>query len=165
MTELLALHRCLDDCGADSWGRLFCGAALFGIFSRSRWNDLQHAEQMEPDICFDVPVYLEAKVMDHKTKRSNTWSGGVLTAVAPAYGVAQTNWVSSWIDVRSDMFGAFDLDFPVITHLPWRTHQKAVIDEGGKAVAQHGFGQSRTGEWLQETNISFVQGHNAFLSR
>ena len=174
VTELMALHRCLDDCGADSWDRLFCGAALFGIYSRSRWNDLQHAEHMEPDICFGMPVYLEAKVIDHKTKRSNTWSGGVLTAVAPAYGVAQTNWVTSWIEVRTDLFGAFDLEFPVMpapdchgepTRRPLSTKEvrlwlNMVLDRAGLESGC----RRRTSHSFKVTMLSFLAKYGASIN-
>ena len=113
VSELLALRSCLDDGGADPWDRLFCGAALFGVYSRSRWNDLQHAEHMEADVSFDLPVHLEAKVLDHKTKCANTCSDGVLTALPPAYGVAQSNWVNAWMEVRTPILGSFNLEYPI----------------------------------------------------
>ena len=114
VTELTALHECLADDKADVWDRLFCGAALFAVYSRSRWNDLQHSEELLADMLFGHPQYLEGRILHHKTRRANTWSGGVLNAVAPAYGVVQSNWVAQWITVREAIFRSFDLEYPIM---------------------------------------------------
>ena len=114
VTELTALHKCLADNEADEWDRLFCGAALFAVYSRSRWNDLQHSAELLADMLFGRPQYLEGRILHHKTRRANTWSGGVLNAVAPAYGVLQYNWVAQWITVREAIFGSFDLEYPIM---------------------------------------------------
>eukprot|EP00435_Cladocopium_sp_Y103_P001295 s2738_g1.t1 len=96
VAELVSLHAVLQDVGSDVWDRIMSGAALCAIYSRSRWGDLQHAEEMvgDPDVL--NPAFIEFTVREHKTKRAGAWAEGYLPAVALAQGVTSDNWGSTW---------------------------------------------------------------------
>ena len=112
--ELKVLHEILQSEAEDLWDRVMAGATLCAVYSRSRWSDLQHAESMEADPCQWDPVFLEFKVMDHKTKRANAWSEGFLPAVAVAHGVTFENWARTWLVVRSTVGGDIAEGYPVM---------------------------------------------------
>ena len=61
---------------------------------------MQHTNFILADPNEDNPVYLELSIADYKTKGANAWRGGLLAAVAPAFGVTPDNWVKSWLLVR-----------------------------------------------------------------
>ena len=112
--ELRVLHEILQSEAEDLWDRVMAGATLCAVYSRSRWSDLQHAESMEADPCQWDPVFLEFKVMDHKTKRANAWSEGFLPAVAVAQGVTFDNWARTWLVVRATVGGDIAAGYPVM---------------------------------------------------
>ena len=61
------------------------GALLMAIYSRSRWNDLQHTSEMLVDTGTDGNIaYLECKIYECKTRGAAAFRGQYLPAVAPA---------------------------------------------------------------------------------
>ena len=112
--ELKVLHSILQTDTEDVWDRVMAGATLCAVYSRSRWSDIQHAESMEADPSQWDPIFLEFKVLDHKTKRANAWSEGFLPAVAMAHGVTLENWAATWLVVRSSIGGNIADGFPLM---------------------------------------------------
>ena len=112
--ELKVLHSILQTDTEDMWDRVMAGATLCAVYSRSRWSDIQHAESMEADPSQWDPIFLEFKVLDHKTKRANAWSEGFLPAVAVAHGVTLDNWAATWLVVRSSIGGSIADGFPLM---------------------------------------------------
>ena len=76
--ELRCLHAELELVDGELWDKVAAGAILFAVYSRARWTDLQHAEEVFVDQVDGSPYYLEARVLYHKTRRSNTWGGSAI---------------------------------------------------------------------------------------
>ena len=91
VVQLRCPHKIFEDLEEENWDRLAAGAILMAIYSRARWNDLQHAIELFLDEVFGVPFFLEARVTHHKTRRANTWAGTAMPLVAPAVGVTADN--------------------------------------------------------------------------
>eukprot|EP00435_Cladocopium_sp_Y103_P051567 s3063_g16.t1 len=114
VAELVSLHTVLQDVHSDVWDRTMAGAALCAIYSRSRWGDLQHAEEMIADPDVWNPAFIEFTVREHKTKRAGAWAEGYLPAVALAQGVTSDNWGSVWFAVRSQLEAEVSQGFPIM---------------------------------------------------
>eukprot|EP00435_Cladocopium_sp_Y103_P030804 s3354_g7.t1 len=114
VAELVSLHAVLQDAGGDVWDRTMAGSALCAIYSRSRWGDLQHAEEMigDPDVW--NPAFIEFTVREHKTKRAGAWAEGYLPAVALAQGVTSDNWGCTWFAVRAQLGADVSQGFPIM---------------------------------------------------
>eukprot|EP00435_Cladocopium_sp_Y103_P055359 s2156_g18.t1 len=114
VAELVSLHTVLQDAGGDVWDRCMSGSALCAVYSRSRWGDLQNAEEMigDPDVW--NPAFIEFTVREHKTKRAGAWAEGYLPAVALAQGVTSDNWGSTWFAVRSQLGADVSQGFPIM---------------------------------------------------
>ena len=110
--ELRCLHAELELVDGEFWDKVAAGAILFAVYSRARWTDLQHAEEVFVDEVDDSPYYLEARVLHHKTRRSNTWGGSAMPLVVPAVGVVDTNWVKLWWDYRCKLLDGLVMDYP-----------------------------------------------------
>eukprot|EP00435_Cladocopium_sp_Y103_P067691 s116_g30.t1 len=114
VSELVSLHTVLQDVNNEVWDRIMAGAALCAIYSRSRWGDLQHAEEMVADPDVWNPAFIEFTVREHKTKRAGAWAEGYLPAVALAQGVTADNWGSAWFAVRSQIGAEVSQGFPIM---------------------------------------------------
>eukprot|EP00435_Cladocopium_sp_Y103_P000693 s2539_g1.t1 len=114
VAELISLHTVLQDGNNDLWDRVMAGAALCAIYSRSRWGDLQHSEEMTADPDVWDPAVIEFTVREHKTKRAGAWAEGYLPAVALAQGVTPDNWGRTWFTVRSQLEAEVSQGFPIM---------------------------------------------------
>ena len=112
--QLALLHQVLNDPGGDRWDRMVCGAALCAVYSRSRWMDMQHTDLVSLDPAIGEPLFLEMRIKDFKTKKANSWMGGLMEAVAPAIGVVDGNWVQAWWELRQDLAAPLEAGFPLM---------------------------------------------------
>jgi hypothetical protein len=97
-------HQVLGDVDADVWNRFFCGCLLAMIYSRSRWNDLQQAEDVSLDRYEDGHgAYLEFKIAVRKCRHSSVFRNTFLPAVAPGWGVVHDDWSSTWWALRESL--------------------------------------------------------------
>ena len=53
--------------------RLVSGAALVAVYTRSRWMDMQHTDEVVMDPDPNDPVFVELKIKEFKTKKANAW--------------------------------------------------------------------------------------------
>ena len=107
--QLAILHGVLHDSTALFGDRLVRGAALVAVYTRSRWMDMQHIDEVVMDPDPKDPVFVKLKIREFKTRNANAWRGGIMAAVGPALGVVQGNWVKTWWELRQqlgDQFGA-----------------------------------------------------------
>ena len=114
VSQLSILHEELLDPKALFWDQLVSGAALIATYTRSRWMDMQHPDEvvMNPD--FKKPVFVELKIKEFKTKKANAWRGGTKAAVAPELGVVQGNWEKIWWVLRQQLGGQIGVDLPLM---------------------------------------------------
>ena len=100
VAQLRKLHAILRD-GTEPWDQAMAGMLLFCVYSRSRWSDAQHAEELKPD--FDDAgklQYLEVRTAVHKTARAFHLRHMFLPLSAPASGVTEDQWAEQWLQVR-----------------------------------------------------------------
>jgi hypothetical protein len=100
VAQLRRLHKVLRD-GTELWDQAMAGMILFCVYSRSRWSDAQHAEELKPD--FDDAgqlQYLEVRTAVHKTARAFHLRHMFLPLSAPASGVTEDQWGAQWLQVR-----------------------------------------------------------------
>ena len=87
VTQLEVLHDALEK-HADQWTRAFAGACLVCCYSRCRWSDVQHTEDIiwdqdhEGNLCF-----IELRIGVHKTCRLQSKRHKFLHAISPALGI------------------------------------------------------------------------------
>ena len=112
--QLSILHGVLHDKSALFWDRLVSGAALVAVYTRSRWMDMQHTDEVVMDPDPNDPVFVELKIKEFKTKKANAWRGGVMAAVGPALGVVQGNWVRTWWELRQQLGDQFGSGVPLM---------------------------------------------------
>ena len=113
--ELLAFHEVVSNADSDTWDRLFAGTVLCMVYSRSRWNDLQHAESVLVDRDdTGKAVFIEFTIDDHKCSSSAVFRNTFLHAVAPCIGVSDNLWVESWLECRDELGISFDLKHPTM---------------------------------------------------
>ena len=94
--------------------RLVSGAALVAVYTRSRWMDMQHTDEVVMDPDPNDPVFVELKIKEFKTKKANAWRGGIMAAVGPALGVVQGNWVRTWWELRQQLGDQFGSGVPLM---------------------------------------------------
>ena len=100
VAQLRKLHAVLRE-GSEPWDQAMAGMLLFCVYSRSRWSDAQHAEELKPD--FDDAgklQYLEVRTAVHKTARAFHLRHMFLPLSAPASGVTEDQWAEQWLQVR-----------------------------------------------------------------
>ena len=101
--QLRRLHEVLRD-GDEIWDRAMAGMVLFCTYSRARWSDAQHAEElMEDRDSQHVLHFLEVKSAVHKTARSFHLRHMFLPLAAPTVGVTEDSWGEQWIQVRQTL--------------------------------------------------------------
>ena len=114
VAELRVLHDILASPDADVWDRNMAGAFLGCVYTRSRWSDFQHSNEMTADPHPHCPEFVELSISEYKTKYANAWRGGLLTAVAPAIGASAENWAQNWLVVRNMLQAPLHEDFPIM---------------------------------------------------
>ena len=80
--QLTILHGVLHDRSALFWDRLVSGAALVAVYTRSRWMDMQHTDEVVMDPDPNDPVFVELsraqdqRVQDQESECLAKWSHG-----------------------------------------------------------------------------------------
>ena len=102
--ELCTLHGIVMDESRNIWDRIFSGSVLVAVYSRSRWNDLQHSTNMiqDRDTAGQL-IFLEFIIDEHKCVGSSVFRNSHLHAVAPCLGVVDDAWAERWLACRSSM--------------------------------------------------------------
>ena len=103
VVQLTELHRLVRE-SADVWDRVFSGAILFCVYSRSRWMDFQHGSELKleyvgDDVGGDIK-YISCKVSTHKTMHASAFRFRFLELCAPATGVVDSDWIGPWKEAR-----------------------------------------------------------------
>ena len=98
--QLTELHRLVQE-SADTWDRVFAGAVLFCVYSRSRWMDFQHGSELRLEYVGDDIRYISCKVSTHKTMHASAFRFRFLELCAPAVGVVDSDWIGSWMKARA----------------------------------------------------------------
>ena len=102
--ELCTLHGIVVDESRNIWDRIFIGSVLVAVYSRSRWNDLQHSTRMIQDRDTDGRlIFLEFTIDDHKCVGSSVFRNSHLHAVSPCLGVVDDGWAEKWLACRDIM--------------------------------------------------------------
>ena len=97
--ELKKLHAKLQD--GEIWDRIFCGSILFAVYSRARWADLMHCDQVLLDKDEHGTVrFVEGHTATHKTMRAAVFKHQFLCLTAPAFGVTSDCWPQTWVESR-----------------------------------------------------------------
>ena len=97
VSDILELHRILYE-GDDLWDRLMCGVALFCIYARCRWSDVQHVDSMILE--FDEQGFAEfgsALIDVHKTMNFSAKLPKTMELVAVGLGLDGMDWLSSFM--------------------------------------------------------------------
>ena len=114
VSQLSCLHQVLHDDQALFWDRLVSGSTLMAVYTRSRWMDMQHTDEIVLDPNELAPIFVELKIKEFKTKKANAWRGGTMAAVGPASGVVQGNWVATWWGLRQELHAALSEGYPLM---------------------------------------------------
>ena len=114
VAELQVLHNVLADPDGDVWDRNMAGSFLGCVYTRSRWSDFQHSNEMTVDPSPLFPEFVELSISEYKTKYANAWRGGLLSAVAPAMGISTENWVSNWLSARAFLQAPLSEGYPIM---------------------------------------------------
>ena len=139
VSDILELHRILYE-GDDPWDRLMCGVALFCIYARCRWSDVQHVDSMNLE--FDEQGFAEfgsALIDVHKTMNFSAKLPKTMELVAVGRGLDGMDWLSSFMSVRTLLGIEFDKGFPCMP----------APDKSG-APTVRALGSDEAGAWLQE---------------
>ncbi|CAE7262322.1 unnamed protein product [Symbiodinium sp. KB8] len=105
--QLLYLHDVLES-HLDPSTRHFAGCALVATYSRCRWSDIQHADELILDRGSDGRLaYLELRIGVHKTCRLQSKRQRFLHVVSPSLGVKEFGelWLASRRDIGLDDVG------------------------------------------------------------
>ena len=97
--QLTELHRLVQE-SADTWDRVFAGAVLFCVYSRSRWMDFQHGSELRLEYVGDDIRYISCKVSTHKTMHASAFRFRFLELCAPAVGHVDSDWIGLWMKAR-----------------------------------------------------------------
>ena len=114
VSQLSCLHQVLHDDQALFWDRLVSGSTLMAVYTRSRWMDMQHTDEIVLDPNELAPIFVELKIKEFKTKKANAWRGGTMAAVGPASGVVRGNWVATWWGLRQELHAALSEGYPLM---------------------------------------------------
>ena len=97
--QLAELHRLVRE-STDIWDRVFAGAILFCVYSRSRWMDFQHGSELKLEYVGDDIRYVSCRVSTHKTMHASAFRFRFLELCAPAVGIVESEWIGPWMKSR-----------------------------------------------------------------
>ena len=95
----------------NSVDKYMLGAVLFCLFSRSRWSDVKHIQQVwieEGSHEGEVFGFIEGRTQHHKSATSLTKKRRFMPLVCPLLGVTGCNWVEAWMHSWKDL--CIDID-------------------------------------------------------
>ena len=105
--QLLLLHDVLET-HRDPWTRHFAGCALVATYSRCRWSDIQHSDELILDRGSSGRLdYMELRIGVHKTCRLQSKRHRFLHVVSPSLGVKEFGelWLASRRDIGLEDVG------------------------------------------------------------
>lgn len=102
VSQLTELHKLVRE-SSDPWDRVFSGAVLFCVYSRSRWMDFQHGSELKLEYVGDDIKYISCKVSTHKTMHASAFRFRFLELCAPAVGVVESDWITPWMEARASV--------------------------------------------------------------
>lgn len=82
---------------------MFCGAALFCIYSRARWSDFVHGSCIRLDTLETdgKSAYADMEVQIHKTMPASSKRFKFLDLVVSGQGMCEGDWIRQWIHALS----------------------------------------------------------------
>ena len=113
VSDTLALHSKLADEEGPLWDRLMSGAALFCIYARCRWSDMQHIDSLllEPDE-HGFSEFGSAVIDIHKTMHFASKAPRTMELVAVGRGLDGSDWLGTFVGVRKLLECEYAKDFP-----------------------------------------------------
>ena len=99
--DVLLLHDFVADSRNGIIDRTAAVHFLHALYSRSRWSDFRHVEEIILDYDEDFNGYLEVTTRWHKTARNADVKAKLLPVVAPCIGLAEESWVKYWVELRT----------------------------------------------------------------
>ena len=90
----------------DPIDKYMLGAALFCLYSRSRWSDIQHLDSLWVDRTEhdgEIFGFIETRTIHHKTATSLKKKRVFLPIVSPILGITTTDWTEAWFAVLNDL--------------------------------------------------------------
>ena len=102
VSQLTELHSVVKN-SSDPWDRVFAGAVLFCVYSRSRWMDFQHGSELKLEYVGDTVKFVSCRVSTHKTMHASAFRFCFLELCAPAVGVVESDWITPWMEARSSV--------------------------------------------------------------
>ena len=90
----------------DPIDKYMLGAALFCLYSRSRWSDIQHLDTLWVDRTEhdgEIFGFIETRTVHHKTATSLKKKRVFLPIVSPILGITTTDWTEAWFAVLNDL--------------------------------------------------------------
>ena len=174
VAELQVPHDVLASPDGDIWDRNMARAFLGCVYTRSRWSDFQHSNEMTAYPHPHCPEFVELSISEYKTKYANAWRGGLLAAVAPATGVSTENWAQNWLEVRELLKAPLHEEFPIMpapntageaTKRPLTTKEVAewirlLLRRGGMAMGERRISSHSA----KATILSYLAKYGAELS-
>ncbi len=97
VSEVVELHRFLEDVSKHKVDRLLAGHMLHLLYSRCRWSDLLAVQDLMID---DDGVYMELHTQTHKGAKATDMKAKLLPLVAPCVGVTPSNWAQIYVSLR-----------------------------------------------------------------
>ena len=102
---------------ADKVDRCFVGHCLLCVYTRARWNDLQHA--CEPNVDFEQNEgFFELSSLITKTSTGVAKKTTFLPMVAPVPGITEFHWLATYLALRKELglpeFNKNEPSFPLI---------------------------------------------------
>ena len=113
VSDVLALRSKLADEEGPPWDRLMSGAALFCIYARCRWSDMQHIDSLllEPDE-HGFSEFGSAVIDIHKTMHFASKAPRTMELVAVGRGLDGSDWLGTFVGVRKLLECEYAKDFP-----------------------------------------------------
>ena len=90
----------------DPIDKYMLGAALFCLYSRSRWSDIQHLDSLWVDRTEhngEIFGFIETRTIHHKSATSLKKKRVFLPIVSPILGITTTDWTEAWFAVLNDL--------------------------------------------------------------
>ena len=90
----------------DPIDKYMLGAALFCLYSRSRWGDIQHLDSLWVDRTEhdgEIFGFIETRTIHHKTATSLKKKRVFLPIVSPILGITTTDWTEALFAVLNDL--------------------------------------------------------------
>ena len=109
-SEVMELERGMT-ADLDTIDKYLLGAALFCLYSRSRWSDVQHLDQLwidRSELNGEIFGFFESRTVFHKTATTLKKKKIFLPIVCPILGITNIDWTSEWLRVLNEL--GVDLD-------------------------------------------------------